>query len=97
MIFDEVDAGVSGATAAAVGARLAALGEAGQVLIVTHTPQVAARASRHFRVSKKGARTFVAELDDGGREEEIARMLAGAEITGAARRAARALIVGEGE
>ena len=96
MIFDEVDAGVGGATAAAVGARLAALGEAGQVLIVTHTPQVAARASRHFRVSKKGARTFVAELDDGGREEEIARMLAGAEITGAARRAARALIVGEG-
>ncbi len=96
MIFDEVDAGVGGATAAAVGARLAALGEAGQVLVVTHAPQVAARASRHFRVSREGARTFVAELDEGGREEEIARMLAGAEITGAARRAARALIVGEG-
>ena len=96
MIFDEVDAGVGGATAAAVGARLAALGKAGQVLIVTHTPQVAARASRHFRVSKDEARTHVAELDDGGREEEVARMLAGAEITGAARRAAHALIVGEG-
>ena len=97
MIFDEVDAGVGGATAAAVGARLAALGEAGQVLVVTHAPQVAARASRHFRVSKDGARTSVAALDDSGREEEIARMLAGAEITGAARRAARALIVGESE
>ena len=96
MIFDEVDTGIGGATAAAVGARLAGLGEAGQVLVVTHSPQVAARASRHFRVSKDGARTSVAELDDGGREAEIARMLAGAEITGAARRAARALILGEG-
>ena len=96
MIFDEVDTGIGGATAAAVGARLAVLGEAGQVLVVTHAPQVAARASRHFRVSKDGARTSVAELDDAGREEEIARMLAGAEITGAARRAARALILGEG-
>ena len=97
MIFDEVDSGIGGATAAAVGARLAALGEAGQVLVVTHAPQVAARASRHFRVSKDGARTSVAALDESGREEEIARMLAGAEITGAARRAARALILGEGE
>ena len=97
MIFDEVDSGIGGATAAAVGARLAALGEAGQVLVVTHAPQVAARASRHFRVSKDGARTSVAALDESGREEEIARMLAGAEITGAARRAARALIVGESE
>ena len=96
MIFDEVDSGIGGATAAAVGARLAALGASGQVLVVTHAPQVAARASRHFRVSKDGARTFVTALDEGGREEEIARMLAGAEITGAARRAARALILGEG-
>ena len=97
MIFDEVDAGIGGATAAAVGARLAALGKAGQVLVVTHAPQVAARASRHFRVSRNSARTFVAELDEGGREEEIARMLAGAEITGAARSAARALILDEDE
>ncbi len=96
MIFDEVDAGIGGATAAAVGVRLAALGKAGQVLVVTHAPQVAARAARHFRVSKNSARTFVAELDAGGREEEIARMLAGAEITGAARSAARALILDEG-
>ena len=96
MIFDEVDSGIGGATAAAVGGRLATLGETGQVLVVTHAPQVAARASRHFRVSKHGALTSVVELDDGGREEEIARMLAGAEITGAARRAARALILGEG-
>ena len=95
MIFDEVDAGIGGATAAAVGVRLAALGKAGQVLVVTHAPQVAARASRHFRVSKNSARTFVAELDESGREEEIARMLAGAEITGAARSAARALILDE--
>ena len=96
MIFDEVDAGIGGATAAAVGVRLAALGKAGQVLVVTHAPQVAARASRHFRVSKNSARTVVAELDAGGREEEIARMLAGAEITRAARSAARALILDEG-
>ena len=95
MIFDEVDSGIGGATAAAVGARLAALGEASQVLVVTHAPQVAARASRHFRVSKDGAHTSVAELDERAREEEIARMLAGAEITGAARRAARALILSE--
>ena len=79
-----------------MGARLSALGQSGQVLVVTHAPQVAARAARHFRVSKNGARTCVAQLDEGGREEEIARMLAGAEITGAARRAARALIRGEG-
>lgn len=97
MIFDEVDAGIGGATAAAVGARLSALGDAGQVLVVTHAPQVAARASRHFRVFKHGAHTEVVELDESGREEEIARMLAGAEITGAARRAARALILGESE
>ena len=96
MIFDEVDAGIGGATAAAVGVRLAALGKAGQVLVVTHAPQVAARASRHFRVAKNGARTIVAELDEDGREEEIARMLAGAEITRAARSAARALILDEG-
>ena len=96
MIFDEVDAGIGGATAAAVGARLAALGAGGQVLVVTHAPQVAARACRHFRVSKHGAHTSVVDLDENEREEEIARMLAGAEITGAARRAARALIRGEG-
>ncbi|MCY4230375.1 MAG: DNA repair protein RecN [Alphaproteobacteria bacterium] len=96
MIFDEVDAGIGGATAAAVGARLAALGQSGQVLVVTHAPQVAARASRHFQVSKDDAHTFVTALDEDGREEEIARMLAGAKITGAARRAARALILGEG-
>ncbi len=96
MIFDEVDAGIGGATAAAVGSRLAALGQGGQVLVVTHAPQVAARATWHFRVSKDDTRTSVVELDEDGREEEIARMLAGARITGAAKRAARALISGEG-
>ncbi|MYE02806.1 MAG: DNA repair protein RecN [Alphaproteobacteria bacterium] len=96
MIFDEVDAGIGGATAAAVGARLAALGQGGQVLVVTHAPQVAARAAWHFLVSKDDARTSVVELDEDGREEEIARMLAGVRITGAAKQAARALISGEG-
>ena len=95
MIFDEVDAGVGGATAAAVGRRLAGLALSGQVLVVTHAPQVAARAGHHFRVLREEDRTRVATLDRQGREEEIARMLAGARITEAARKAARALIRGE--
>lgn len=92
MVFDEVDAGIGGATAAAVGTRLAALGGGGQVLVVTHAPQIAARADRHFRVRKGGDGTRVDLLDGPGREEEIARMLAGSEITPEARAAARALI-----
>jgi DNA repair protein RecN (Recombination protein N) len=96
MIFDEVDQGVGGAVADAVGQRLKRLAGEGQVLVVTHSPQVAARAEAHWRVSKAGGgeavRTAVEVLDPMTREEEIARMLAGAEITEAARAAARALI-----
>ena len=102
MIFDEVDQGVGGAVADAVGLRLKRLaaptpGESGtQVLVVTHSPQVAARADAHWRIAKVGegdrVRTAVEVLSAADREEEIARMLAGAEITDAARAAARALM-----
>jgi DNA repair protein RecN (Recombination protein N) len=94
MIFDEVDQGVGGAVADAVGLRLRRLAETGQVLVVTHSPQVAARADAHWRVAKRGESpvTTVDVLPPGPREEEIARMLAGAQITDAARAAARALI-----
>jgi len=96
MIFDEVDQGVGGAVADAVGLRLRRLAGEAQVLVVTHSPQVAARAHAHWRISKSGddtrIRTAVETLSPADREEEIARMLAGAEITDAARAAARALI-----
>ena len=96
MIFDEVDQGVGGAVADAVGSRLKRLAAAGQVLVVTHSPQVAARADQHWRVAKtlrgEQTTTSIATLDARTREEEIARMLAGAEVTDAARAAARALI-----
>ena len=96
MIFDEVDQGVGGAVAEAVGLRLARLAEGAQVLVVTHSPQVAAKGRSHWKVLKAedaGAmRTAVAVLDDTPRLEEIARMLAGAEVTDVARAAAKALI-----
>ncbi|MDP1873271.1 DNA repair protein RecN [Phenylobacterium sp.] len=96
MIFDEVDQGVGGAVADAVGLRLRRLASAAQVLVVTHSPQVAARADAHWRISKAGdadlVRTAVEVLSVTDREEEIARMLAGAQITDAARAAARALM-----
>ncbi|MBS0296756.1 MAG: DNA repair protein RecN [Proteobacteria bacterium] len=96
MIFDEVDQGVGGAVADAVGLRLKRLARTGQVLVVTHSPQVAARGDAHWKVLKReggaGVRTSVATLTSGEREEELARMLAGAEITEAARAAARALM-----
>jgi DNA repair protein RecN (Recombination protein N) len=96
MIFDEVDQGVGGAVADAVGLRLRGLARAAQVLVVTHSPQVAARADVHWRVSKSiqddMTTTAIEPLDPTAREEEIARMLAGAEVTEAARAAARALI-----
>ena len=97
MIFDEVDQGVGGAVADAVGVRLQALAERAQVLVVTHSPQVAARADAHWRVAKRadasGAlATTVETLDVAQRQEELARMLAGREITDAARAAARALM-----
>jgi DNA repair protein RecN (Recombination protein N) len=96
MIFDEVDQGVGGAVADAVGLRLKRLARDAQVLVVTHSPQVAARADAHWRIAKAGEgdrlRTILEDLSAPDREEEIARMLAGAEITDAARAAARALM-----
>lgn len=98
MIFDEIDRGVGGATADAVGRRLAALAEDGQVLVVTHSPQVAALGAHHWRVEKRVADTqttsTVVPLDPGAREAEIARMLSGDTITSEARAAARALLAG---
>jgi DNA repair protein RecN (Recombination protein N) len=96
MIFDEVDQGVGGAVADAVGLRLKRLASKARVLVVTHSPQVAARADAHWRIAKAGEgdklRTAVETLGPTAREEEIARMLSGAEITEAARAAARALM-----
>lgn len=96
MIFDEVDQGVGGAVAEAVGQRLKRLSTGAQVLVVTHSPQVAARGHAHWKVRKADAdgqtTTTVDALSDAERHEEIARMLSGAVITDEARGAARALI-----
>jgi DNA repair protein RecN (Recombination protein N) len=96
MIFDEVDQGVGGAVAEAVGSRLQRLSRGAQVLVVTHSPQVAARGHAHWKVRKADqgglTTTTVDVLDPGARQEEIARMLSGATITDEARAAARALI-----
>ncbi|HSZ53323.1 MAG TPA: DNA repair protein RecN [Caulobacteraceae bacterium] len=96
MIFDEVDQGVGGAVADAIGLRLKKLSSGAQVLVVTHSPQVAARAEAQWRVRKDGSaekiHAAVDVLSPSAREEEIARMLAGAEVTDAARAAARALM-----
>ena len=92
LVFDEVDRGVGGAVAAAVGERLQRLAENTQVLLVTHSPQVAARAARHFRILREAAGTRVQQLSPEERIEEIARMLSGASITDEARAAARRLI-----
>jgi DNA repair protein RecN (Recombination protein N) len=89
MIFDEIDRGVGGAVASAVGERLHRLAEGSQLLVVTHSPQVAARGTRHLLIEKSHAglvtRTSVHALDDARRREEIARMLSGAEVTDEAR------------
>jgi DNA repair protein RecN (Recombination protein N) len=98
LVFDEIDTGVGGAVADAIGVRLAKLGRGVQVLAVTHAPQVAARADHHYLIAKdaleKGKRvaTRVTELAAERRREEVARMLAGAEITNEARAAAERLI-----
>lgn len=98
LIFDEIDRGVGGATADAVGRRLQALAAGSQVLVVTHSPQVAARGAHHWRVEKRVARgmttTTVVPLDEAERTEEVARMLAGDTVTDAARQAAQALLAG---
>lgn len=100
LVFDEVDAGVGGATAASVAERLSRLSDGIQVLVVTHSPQVAARGARHLHVMKSIANagdgdntvTDVTELSDGERREEIARMLAGSKVTDEARAAADKLL-----
>jgi DNA repair protein RecN (Recombination protein N) len=92
LVFDEVDRGVGGAVAAAVGERLQRLAETTQVLLVTHSPQVAARAARHFRITREKDATRVNELDAEERVEEIARMLSGTAVTEEARAAARRLV-----
>jgi DNA repair protein RecN (Recombination protein N) len=92
MVFDEVDRGVGGAVADAVGERLQRLAQTTQVLLVTHSPQVAARAARHFRITRKGDKTKIELLTDEARLEEIARMLSGAAVTEEARAAARRLL-----
>jgi DNA repair protein RecN (Recombination protein N) len=98
MIFDEIDRGVGGATADAVGRRLKALADEGQVLVVTHSPQVAALGAHHWRVEKRveseTTLTAVTFLDAEGRVEELARMLAGDRVTAEARAAAQALLAG---
>ena len=93
LVFDEVDRGVGGAVAAAVGMRLQRLAQTMQVLLVTHSPQVAARASRHFRITRTKDATRIDQLSPDERVEEIARMLSGAAVTDEARAAARRLVL----
>ena len=96
MIFDEIDRGVGGAVASAIGERLQRLAEGAQVVIVTHSPQVAARGAAHLLIAKSTSgmvtRTSVHQLGDGERREEIARMLSGAEVTEEARAQADRLL-----
>jgi DNA repair protein RecN (Recombination protein N) len=98
VIFDEIDRGVGGAVASAIGERLARLAGGGQLLAVTHSPQVAARGTTHYMIAKSSdgtvTRTSVARLDEAGRQEEIARMLSGAEVTPEARAQADRLLEG---
>ena len=98
LIFDEVDSGVGGAVAAAVGDRLSRLGQSTQTLVVTHSPQVAAKGSYHMKIAKtatdEGVISGTEPLDRDARTEEIARMLAGEQITAEARAAALALLEG---
>ena len=98
LIFDEIDRGVGGATADAVGRRLKALATGAQVLVVTHSPQVAALGAHHWRVEKRVVADMttstVTPLDGAARIEEIGRMLSGDSVSDAAREAARALLAG---
>lgn len=98
LIFDEVDVGIGGSVAEAVGRRLAKLGETRQVLVITHLPQVAARGARHLRVSKQASGELVTSnievLDEAARVEEIARMLGGAKITATTRQHAVEMLAG---
>ena len=99
LIFDEIDRGVGGATADAVGRRLAQLAGQGQVLVVTHSPQVAALGGHHWRVEKRQTKdatlSTVVGLEKGARVDEIARMISGDRITDEARAAARSLLTAQ--
>jgi DNA repair protein RecN (Recombination protein N) len=96
LVFDEVDAGIGGAAADAVGARLQALARRHQVLCITHLPQIAARAGTHFQIAKQVTAgrtiTVVSKLDSSGREQEIARMIAGAQVSPQVLASAREMI-----
>ena len=98
MMFDEIDRGVGGATADAVGRRLSRLASEGQILVVTHSPQVAACGQAHFQVTKEQTadqtRSVVRALDAGERVDEIARMMSGTQVTPEAKAAAKALLAG---
>ncbi|MGB2408602.1 MAG: DNA repair protein RecN, partial [Paracoccaceae bacterium] len=98
MMFDEIDRGVGGATADAVGRRLSRLASEGQILVVTHSPQVAACGQAHFQVTKEQTadqtRSVVRALDAGERVDEIARMISGTQVTTEAKAAAKALLAG---
>ena len=104
IVFDEVDRGIGGATASAVGDRLVRLSSEAQVLVVTHSPQVAAKGKFHWRITKFNIKdvkqprseTIVTPLTEDERREEIARMLSGTSVTKEARAAANRLIVGVG-
>ena len=100
MVFDEVDSGIGGAVAAIVGAKLRALGESRQVLCVTHQPQVAAQGHAHYRVSKADTggmtQSAVRRLNQKERQEELARMLGGVEVSREAHAAARKLLADAG-
>ena len=97
LIFDEIDRGVGGAVASAIGDRLARLSAGAQLLVVTHSPQVAARGGQHLLIAKSHdgivTRTGVRTLDEDERREEIARMLSGAEVTDEARAQADRLLL----
>ncbi|HPU15202.1 MAG TPA: DNA repair protein RecN, partial [Polymorphobacter sp.] len=96
IIFDEIDRGVGGAVASAIGERLARLAQGTQLLVVTHSPQVAARSAHQWRIAKSSAgtvtRTGITLLDAAERREEIARMLSGAQVTDEARAQATRLL-----
>ena len=96
LIFDEVDAGIGGAVADVVGARLQRLGEAFQVLCITHLPQIAAYGATHYRIVKRISEgrtvTDVARVDGAEREEELARMIGGTDISAAVRASAREML-----
>ncbi|RZM33213.1 MAG: DNA repair protein RecN, partial [Sphingomonas sp.] len=96
MVFDEIDRGVGGAVASAIGERLARLARSTQLLVVTHSPQVAARGAKHLLIAKSNdgvvTRTGVRALSEAERREEIARMLSGASITDEARAQAKRLL-----